>query len=153
MSTRSQIKVKGSEIMIYKHSDGYPSEVMPTLTEVMTQFIVERGNEPDYALAQIMRAFARRDEKRRQEILNEYENQLDKWEGEEDEPEYEMLKMNKLIYEDHSMTGWGLDTVRHGDIEYLYLVDLELGVIVIYSGYGGSMEEDEIVSLRRNNNE
>lgn len=134
MSTRSQIKVKGSEVMIYKHSDGYPSEVMPTLTEVMTQFIRERGNEPDYALAQIVRAFARRDEERRKEIAASDSNFAH-------------------MYQEHSMTGWGLDTVRHGDIEYLYLVDLELGVIVINHGFGGNMEEEKIVSLRRNNNE
>lgn len=132
MSTRGQIKVKGSEILIYKHSDSYPSEVMPTLEKVMKQFIQERGNQPDYALAQIMRAFARRDEERRQELLAE---------GGE----------FASIYENHRMTGWGLDTVRHGDIEYLYLVDLELGVIVINSGYGDNMEEKEIISLRGDN--
>jgi len=112
MSTRSQIKVKGSEIMIYKHSDGYPSEVMPTLEKVMKQFIKERGNEPDYALAQIMRAFARRDEKRRKEGLKRNDS-------------------FSSIYEEPSMTGWGLDCVQHGDIEYLYKVDLEEGIILI----------------------
>ena len=70
MSTRSQIKVKGSEIMIYKHSDGYPEGVMPTLKEIVKTFADKRGNEPDYALAQIMRAYARRDEEKRQAILD-----------------------------------------------------------------------------------
>lgn len=136
MSTRSQIKVKGSEIMIYKHSDGYPSEVMPTLKEVMTQFIQERGNEPDYALAQIMRAFARHDEERKGEKLKQAKrNNDDFWID---------------IYSKVSMTGWGLDTVIHGDIEYLYEVDLEKGRIIINNsgGFGDDLSEQEIVSLR-----
>jgi hypothetical protein len=131
MSTRAQIKVRGSEIMIYKHSDGYPSEVIPTLQKVMKQFLIERGNEPDYALAQIMRAFARRDEKRRVERLKKDDN-------------------FSQYYKEHRMTGWGLDTIRHGDIEFLYIVDLEVGVIVINAGFGNDMEEEKIIALRGN---
>ena len=136
--------------MIYKHSDGYPSEVMPTLEKIMKQFIQERGNEPDYALAQIMRAFARRDEKRRKERLEDIKEDIREANDAEESGLLSELEKWQEIYKNHSMTGWGLDCVQHGDIEYLYLVDLELGVIVIYSGYGDNMEEEEIISLRGN---
>ena len=145
MSTRAQIQIKGSEVMIYKHSDGYPSETLPTLIGTMQTFIKERGNEPDYALAQIMRAFARRDEKRRQEQLERHQNELAKWE--EDEPEYESVKMWVDIYGKHRMTGWGLDTVRHGDIEFLYTVDLSKGVVIVETGYGEDMGQEKIIKL------
>ena len=128
MSTRAQIKVKGSEVMIYKHSDGYPSETLPTLIGTMQTFIKERGNEPDYALAQIMRAFARRDEKRRQEKLAK-DDAFSKY------------------YEKQQMTGWGLDTVRHGDIEFLYTVDLSKGVVIVETGYGEDMGQEKIIKL------
>ena len=128
MSTRSQIKVKGSEIMIYKHSDGYPSETLPTLIGTMQTFIKERGNEPDYALAQIMRAFARRDEKRRKEKLAKDD-------------------VFSKYYEKQQMTGWGLDTVRHGDIEFLYTVDLSKGVVIVETGYGEDMGQEKIIKL------
>lgn len=114
MSTRSQIKVKGSEVMIYKHSDGYPEGVIPVLKPILERFVAERGNEPDYALAQIMRAFARHDEEYRKKRLEEAEDEI-----------------VKNMYKQPRMTGWGLDTVRHGDIEYLYKVDLEERVIYV----------------------
>lgn len=131
MSTRSQIKVKGSDIMIYKHSDGYPSGVMPTLKKTVEWFIEERGNEPDYALAQIMRAFARRDERKRKEGLAEHKAMLENFEGEEDSTEYKHLKMWVDMYSKQSPTGWGLDCIRHGDIDYMYIVDLKNGIITI----------------------
>ena len=123
MSTRSQIKVKGSEIMIYKHSDGYPEGVMPTLKEIVKTFADKRGNEPDYALAQIMRAYARRDEEKRQAILADDEQEA--WHD---------------IYKEPRMTGWGLDCIQHGDIEYLYEVDLEERTITIYDLWEGTEE-------------
>ena len=138
MSTRSQIKVRGSEIMIYKHSDGYPEGVLPTLTETMKRFIKERGHEPDYALAQIMRAFARRDEENRKEWLEEIKN------NPEDYPEY-MLES----YQKQRMTGWGLDTIRHGDIEYMYHVDLIEGEIKVeHINWDSDNEIEQIVNLK-----
>ena len=134
MSTRSQIKVRGSEVMLYKHSDGYPEETLPTLGETMKRFIKERGNEPDYALAQIMRAFARRDEQRRKEWLKEIKDNPDKY------SEY-MLE----TYSKPRMTGWGIDTIRHGDIEYLYHIDLIEGKIEVERINWDS--DDEIVEV------
>lgn len=128
MSTRSQIKVKGSEVLIYKHSDGYPSEVLPTLVPIMRRFKNERGNDVEYANAQIMRAFARRDEKRRKERYKEYKNSEDEFE-------------NQLAddYKEPFMTGWGISTKKHGDIEYFYEVDLKEGVVSVY--HDGEFED------------
>ncbi len=60
MSTRAQIVVEGNDnIKIYKHNDGYPEGVLPILTNLLEQFVTERGNDPDYCTAQILMAFAR----------------------------------------------------------------------------------------------
>lgn len=123
MSTRGQIKVVGSDVMIYKHSDSYPEGVMPTLKDIVSTFADERGNDPAYALAQIMRAYARRDEEERQAILADDEQEG--WNS---------------IYEEPHMTGWGLDCVQHGDIEYLYEVDLAERTITIKDIWEGTEE-------------
>ena len=145
MSTRAQIKVQGSEIMIYKHSDGYPSEVLPTLVDIMKTFIRARGNEPDYALAQIMRAFARRDEQRRKERLKETKMALKKWEDDKESPEYNSFKMWEEMYSEQSMTGWGLDCTAHGDIEYLYQVDLKKGRVIVNDLWNGDVEYHSLI--------
>ncbi len=68
MSTRCQIIVKGNdEVKIYKHCDGYPEGILPVLTDLLQQFIYERGDDPEYCVAQIIMAFARDGEKRRTE--------------------------------------------------------------------------------------
>lgn len=58
MSTRCQIQVKGSPILIYKHSDGYPEGVLPVLEPFVKAFSDNRGNDVEYCLAQIVRTFA-----------------------------------------------------------------------------------------------
>ncbi len=58
MSTRAQIKVKGCPVFIYKHCDGYPDGVLPTLEPFARYFLAERGNDPNYLTAQIVRKFA-----------------------------------------------------------------------------------------------
>ncbi len=100
MSTRSQIKLKEThdDIYIYKHCDGYPEGVLPTLKPFVDKFIKERGYDPEYLLAQIVRCFAVEDYKRAAEDTTGY--------GRFSE-----------------FTGWGLDRQRHGDIEYLYEID------------------------------
>lgn len=72
MSTRAQICIKldtagfaeTGGIYIYKHCDGYPSGVLPTLAPFVAKFIKERGYDPSYLLCQIVRAFAVEDFKR-----------------------------------------------------------------------------------------
>lgn len=114
MATRAQIAVEGSSIMIYKHNDGYPNGVMPVLEDLAKMFLVERGNDPEYCLAQILMAFAREEEEHRRKMLA-----LD--DG------------CSHYYKKPFMTGWGLDMVLHGDIEYFYVVDLAAKQIRVYN--------------------
>lgn len=109
MSTRAQICLKRDTedfkdvggIYIYKHCDGYPEGVMPVLGDIVSRFIRARGHDARYLLCQIVRQFAIEDSK------GEY-------------------SPDKGYF-----TGWGLDTVEHGDIEYLYEVDAVSGKIYI----------------------
>lgn len=115
MSTRAQIKYKDSEfnIYIYKHCDGYPRGVLPTLVPFVEQFFKERGDDEAYFLAQCIRWFAREDERelvKEKSDPNSFYNKINKG------------KPNARHYTE-SMLGWGLDCVKHGDIEYLYEVD------------------------------
>lgn len=63
MSTRCQIVVMENEttmypVKIYKHCDGYPEGVLPTLEPFAQEFARDRGNDPEYMAAQIVRRFA-----------------------------------------------------------------------------------------------
>lgn len=104
MSTRCQIAIKDGNglhsIKIYKHSDGYPNGVLPTLKPFVKNFVAQRGPDIEYCLAQIVRRFA----------IKEYSD----YNGIEPIPAYRYV-------------GWGIDTELHGDIEYLYVVDLSQG--------------------------
>lgn len=104
MSTRCQIVIKDGEsfnpIKIYKHSDGYPNGVLPTLEPFIKDFVVNRGPDVEYCLAQIVRHFAVKDFVRNDK---------------------------KEVPSSSRYIGWGLDTELHGDIEFLYIVDLSQG--------------------------
>jgi hypothetical protein len=113
MSTRAQICIKRDTpgfketggIYIYKHCDGYPEGehgVLRILKPFVERFVKARGNEPDYLLCQIVREFAYADPREPGE----------EWGGQR-------------------FIGWGLDTVQHGDIEYLYEVDSATGIVYV----------------------
>ena len=111
MSTRAQIvvefkdedsKTKIYECIVYKHSDGYPKGVLPFLEEFAKQFRADRGDDPAYCIAQMLRHWSRYDLK----------EGTDGWGID-------------TVYH-----GWGIDTVYHGDIEYLYVVKLDGSVEV-----------------------
>jgi hypothetical protein len=57
MSTRAQIQVDGSKVLVYKHSDGYPDGehgVLAWLTPFVESFMQRRGFNPDYMTARIV---------------------------------------------------------------------------------------------------
>lgn len=116
MSTRCQIKLKNpsdeTNIYIYKHSDGYPENVIPTLAPFVDRFFKDRGYDDAYLLCQIVRAFAVAD-------LKDAENN-----------KFSRPKDGDSFCHGQDYRGWGLDTVQHGDIEYLYEID-EKGNIFI----------------------
>jgi len=59
MSTRAIIKVEGMDgIAVYKHWDGYPSGTLPWLKNFNKTFTKERGDDPEYKFAQLLRSSA-----------------------------------------------------------------------------------------------
>lgn len=108
MSTRCQIKLRETEnnIYIYKHSDGYPEGVIPTLKPFVDRFFKNRGYDPDYLLAQIVRQFAAKDYEQGHTARANGDKRGAPRDGE------------TFPYGDY--TGWGLDCIRHDDIDYLY---------------------------------
>lgn len=60
MSTRALIKFEdndsNSKIVIYKHYDGYPSATYNWLLDFNSKFAKERGSDPAYKVAQLLRS-------------------------------------------------------------------------------------------------
>lgn len=60
MSTRAVIRVEGVDFaQVYKHWDGYPSATLPWLAEFNRVFSRERGDDPHYKFAQLLRSSVR----------------------------------------------------------------------------------------------
>ena len=56
MGTRAMIKFEGSEIVVYKHYDGYPEASYHWLYEFNAEFAKNRGDDVNYKLAQLLRS-------------------------------------------------------------------------------------------------
>lgn len=56
MSTNAVIQVEGNDCIVYKHWDGYPSATLPFLREFHKRFLKNRGYDPTYETAQLLRA-------------------------------------------------------------------------------------------------
>jgi len=107
MSTRCQIKVEGADVLFYKHSDGYPDGVLPTLEDVVAKFKTARGFfDGAYLLARIGQRFMNDSQASHTAIRKEWAEQ----------------GMKVSATDDFDVTGYGYDTEIHGDIEYLYTV-------------------------------
>lgn len=64
MGTSAAIFVKGLPgVCVYKHFDGYPEATLPWLTEFNSTFTTNRGDDPSYKFAQLLRSSARDAEK------------------------------------------------------------------------------------------
>ena len=146
MSTRAQIVVKGNEeAKIYKHSDGYPDGVMPVLTELLQQFIAERGNDPEYCTAQIIRAFARDNEEHRIKQLEHFEKEISILTANKQEASF--YKTLKESYSKPSMLSWGVSNDWYLDIEYFYYVDLEKETVDICSPNDAFDEDPKLENM------
>lgn len=53
MGTRALIFAEDSDVVIYRHWDGYPDGVLPELEPIVKEFFDIRGHEPDMLLANI----------------------------------------------------------------------------------------------------
>lgn len=117
MSTRATIQVKGKEgiypIAVYKHCDGY-ADGQGWLIDFAKEFKKVRGDDPEYAIAQIIRWFHTRPAELKQ---------AEEW--------------TKKGMDDYLFLGWGVFPCNkvpervHGDIQYSYMVNLETGTVEI----------------------
>lgn len=56
MATRSTIKIEGINFAkVYKHWDGYPEHMIPWLETFNKDFFDNRGDDPEYKFAQLLR--------------------------------------------------------------------------------------------------
>ena len=110
MSTRAQIVVEGSPVLVYVHQDAAPEDILPVLEEQVQFFVRERGHtlDPAYCVAQIVRAFG----------VEDY--RCDQARG--------ALARNAPA---RRTLGWGLGTTLHTDIDWLYLVRRD-GQVTVY---------------------
>lgn len=60
MGTRSLISIEGFNLVsLYKHWDGYPEAMLPWLEKFNAAFTRERGVDPEYKVAQLLRSSVR----------------------------------------------------------------------------------------------
>ena len=59
MSTNAVIRVDGLKVEIYKHWDGFPENTLPWLEKFNKEFASQRGDDPNYKFAQLLRSSAR----------------------------------------------------------------------------------------------
>lgn len=58
MSTNAVISVPGVKVSLYKHWDGYPDATLAWLKKFNEEFTKERGKDPEYKFAQLIRSSA-----------------------------------------------------------------------------------------------
>ena len=125
MSTRCQIIVKGSDVVVYRHSDGYPDGkhgVVAALKKIVMPFLKHRGLDTCYLPAHIVAG-----------MIAEHKQDMDKLiRLAEREGRHDYVSS----YEQSKYLGFGVeayneanDNALHGDIEFLYIVD-EKGIEV-----------------------
>lgn len=118
MSTRCQIgfysseknKVTNMNVLLYKHSDGYPDGTLPLLVHILKRFFEERHNYDDeYLPAWVSWA-----------LVNETVDMNKQWAQEQKEKNYKTGSPEDGI----SCLGHGIcgDKQFHGDIEYYYRI-------------------------------
>jgi len=80
--------------LIYKHSDGYPSGVLPELAPLLADFMKHRGFDAEYMAAQSLFMLVQN----HKAALAQYSHE-------------------------HDYTGFGVCRIFHGDLRYFYRVD------------------------------
>lgn len=114
MSTRCQIIFEGCDVVIYRHSDGYPegaSGVIKALKASVANFVKWRGYDECYMPAHVMH-----------DLIAEHKKELDKY------IRREKKAGGYAAYEQAKYIGYGIESYPdesaylHGDIEWLYVV-------------------------------
>jgi hypothetical protein len=116
MSTRANVVIKdqyGGELWFYRHSDGYPEGAMPTLKDFMKRVVAGE--------------------------IRDNVSQAAGWLIVIGHEEYRELR------EKHPFNAWKVGayeptTEQHGDIQYLYVLDLTAKTIEICDPSGGVTE-------------
>ena len=130
MSTRAQVMVSGNDVKIYKHSDGYPSNVMPILQKLLPAFKEGRGFDDQYLPAHLCNTFV-------QKTKDGWKNRAKR------RPDlYPKEKVNT-----YSFLGHGLTTRFHYDIAYFYFINNDFGVD-IYRPAGEYWDEPNMKNLK-----
>lgn len=140
MSTRCQILVEDSSVVIYRHSDGYPQGphgVLATLKPLVIDFIKYRGWDEEYLPAHI--------------IADQIKHHK-AW-ADARAAEYEAEKPGSgASYKQAGYLGFGIEGYKpgdyfHGDIEYMYYVR-KSGVIEVMVPTEAFDAEPTLANLR-----
>lgn len=130
MSTRAQIgfyekpedKVENFEALLYRHSDGYPSGVLPEIMPFLAFFKKARGlNDTEYLSGRLL-----------QYLCNLYDGHSIQWAKESKFGNKEEIALTKQFT---GTLGNGISKSFHWDIEYLYCISPE-GVKVYDVSFG-----------------
>jgi hypothetical protein len=117
MSTRCQIlwKFEDGQVLTYRHSDGYPTGVLPDLVEFL-KWNIGRNNQPDYLIANYFYW-----SKKHFERYVDYDYKTGKQKRKSTPLHKRKLDGNEMI-----LLGYGLDYqgTLHGDIEFFYTVEI-----------------------------
>jgi hypothetical protein len=114
MSTRCQIIVQGSDVVLYRHSDGYPDDehgVLAALKKIVKPFLKPRGWDTDYMPAQIIASMIAANHASLDATAKEKLDRKDSYE------QYKYLSYAVEAYTDPTS-----DNALHGDIDYLYVI-------------------------------
>lgn len=132
MSTRCQIGIYESkdalntefEALLYKHSDGYPDEVLPTLISVCSLFEERRGmTDTEYLSAWILVSFMGLHIKQSKGLAKRF--------------------TGTMHPDGIDCLGFGISKGFHGDIEYFYKVSPNL--IQVYETLCNDMHEWKLI--------
>jgi len=133
MSTRSQVIIKDEydELWFYRHSDGYPAGNMPQLKKLIEWYsngLIRKNVEQSSGWLVLIGA-------------DEYGYDYNYKTGEEKRKEnlFEPSKKDTI-------GGWKVGAYepctpeRHGDIEWLYIIDLQKEIVIVEETYTGKQK-------------
>ena len=116
MSTRCQIHVNNSNVLLYRHQDGYPEGVLPDILPTIKRFIGIRGFDVEYLPARLIVALVEAQNKVYQGLIDRYkEDGRPQSYITDAEESRDTLSIGVTAFDN----GEGLA----GDIEYLYVVE------------------------------